>query len=239
MISKILKRIESVLSKTAVKLSYLEAIDINKSLERLNAYQSLGSIEDFQQLITDKTEKRLDCLEYGKFFEDFHSKLSNELSNIINRLIGSNANIYVTFKFDWNNHKSWVVVTGGENGEKFEIITPQIPLIGGCWSDHVAKRMAVGQVLVSAMLESVAIQLEFHAYNKGYNIKIHKIDKCFYGPLLYYSKDENGKAADNLNNCIGEHREYLPLLTQNNPEAYKYVLMYPDGRDYWKLYHDK
>lgn len=237
MLNNILEKLKSGLSRTTVKLSCEEAISMYKNLEELSEYQSLGSVENFRKLLADKESGFLDRMAYGKFFDDFNSDFISKLRDGIDRVKDGNSNIYVKFKFDWSTYKSWIVIEGGENGNKLEITTPQIPLIGGCWSDHVAKRMAVGQVFVSAMLESVFIQLEFIAYNNGYNVKVHKVDKCFYGPILFYTKNEDGSPYND--ECGDHHEEYLPLLTENHPEAYKHVLMYPNGRDYWEQYHDK
>jgi len=155
----------------------------------------------------------------------------------IEKILNCNKKVYVTFKFDWNNYNSWIVVTGADDGHECKLNTPQIPLLGGCWSDYVATRCITGQTLISAMLESVSIQLKFITKNNNKNTDIVKCDKCFYAPFLYYTVDESGNMCDGFN---GEktHKEYNDILKIQNPVAYKQICDLKSGENYWTKYHD-
>lgn len=155
--------------------------------------------------------------------------------------------IFVSFRFDINTYKSWVVLTARtyENGEMTStkevlIPTPEIQLIGGVWSNHVAMRMLDGQKFVSGMLDEVFYLLkysseyrihilDFPQYRKK-PMDIIKVDRCFYAPFLYLIDDENEE---------NHNIQYMDFLTENYPEAYHYALKCASFSEYLREYHDK
>lgn len=178
-------------------------------------------------------------MEENKIEYIFNSiRFSNKINEIENILL-ENKEVTVSFEFNWDNYKSYIVIKGTENQDVVKLETPQIPLIGGVWSNFVATRCITGQIMVSAMIESVYTQLLFMVkkYNLGANIA--KIDKCFYAPLMYYITDEQGNlAGSDIEKPIIKYSE---ILINKFPEQYKqiqelkseYGIVSPDK--YWKL----
>jgi hypothetical protein len=157
-------------------------------------------------------------------------------------ILTDSERIFVSFRFDWKTYESNIVLTGRTydfcgnaiNSLEGLLRTPQIPLIGGCWSNIVAMRMLQGQVLVSTMLENVTNALRYMHYNYNYknNVRgskypeIIKVDRCFYAPLLYLSPDNH--------DCT--NTEYMPYLADNYPQSYQYLL--EDREGFWHDYHE-
>lgn len=106
----------------------------------------------------------------------------SEISNIIK----SNKKIKVYFDFNWETYKSKIVAEGLDDGYKIYVDTPQVPLVGGCFSEYVYVRMVTGQMFVSNMLDMVSFNLDFTA-NQLINKCAHddkKVDK-FLSTLIY------------------------------------------------------
>lgn len=174
-----------------------------------------------------------------KSFETIFGSNGNSLliNNDIYKIINCNKKVYVSFKFDWENYNSWIVIKGEDDRSKYKIKTPQIPLIGGCWSNFVATRCMTGQILISAMLQSVTIQLRYLARNSNNNTEIITSDNCFYGPFLYYMVDENGIFCRGFEKNV--YKEYNNILKTQNPKAYKQVCELKEGENYWDKFHDR
>lgn len=150
----------------------------------------------------------------------------------ISDIIKFNKKIKVYFDFNWETYKSKIVAEGLDDGYKICIDTPQVPLVGGCFSEYVYVRMVTGQMFVSNMLDMVSFNLDFTAnkllntYNPGNEkVEIIKIDRCFYAPFLYTWK-ENGK------------KEYSHMLEDKYPEALKALKGLNPDENYWEKYHD-
>ena len=157
-------------------------------------------------------------------------------------LLVESDKIFVSFRFDWKTYESNIVLTGRKYSPSGDITysderllrTPQIPLMGGCWSNVVAMRMLQGQVLVSTMLENVTNALRYMHFNYDYRAKGHdgklpkivKVDRCLYAPLLYLSSDMH-----NYSNT-----EYMPYLQEKYPLAYQKLLENHEG--FWSEYHE-
>lgn len=173
----------------------------------------------------------------GDVYENLEKLFSigNKLQSIRNEeaidILKLNTNVIIGFVFDWQSNKSFITIKGKETREKIEIKTPQIPLIGGCWSDSVAKSCITGQIIVSAMLKCVRVQVDYIARKNNFNVNVIVNDKCFYAPLMYYMKGDVGKEAP--------HKEYHPILKEEYPEAYQNVLKLRDGENYWNMYYNK
>jgi hypothetical protein len=200
---------------------------------------SVTKITDPKSELTDSFYSELDT--QNMFLKNGCELQQHIYTNYRDLLVGSER-IFVSFRFDWNNYKSDIVLTGrtydlGGNVDKsVEVLlrTPQIPLVGGCWSNVVAMRMLQGQVLVSTMLENVTNALKYMHYNYDYRAKgkagrlpkIIKVDRCLYAPFLYLHP----------NNYTRKNAEYMPYLVENHPQAYQYLLENREG--FWSEYHD-
>lgn len=145
--------------------------------------------------------------------------------------------IFISFRFDIRTYKSWIIITGrtyDNNGDiltsdELLIETPEIPLVGGCWSNHVALRMCLGQNLVSTMLDSVYLCIKHDTssfYGDNRKIEVIKVDRCLYAPLMYKLNPKNEK-------------EYMDVLKERYPQAYEYAIKYPIFSEYLSEYHDK
>ncbi|WP_252249138.1 hypothetical protein [Clostridium sp. VAP23] len=154
----------------------------------------------------------------------------------IYNILKENKKVDIRFKFNWNDYTSVIKIIGKDNNEEHEYITPQIPLIGGAWSNLVATRCLTGQVFVSALLECVKIQLEFIAKDNNLNTEIIKHDNCFYAPFMQYKVDDNGKLAHGYDE--NTHTEYHELLKKHYPKAYEQIRNLREGENYWDKYHD-
>ena len=152
------------------------------------------------------------------------------LPNII-EFINSNKKIKIYFKFDWETYNSQIVIKGLDTQEEIMLDTPQIPLMGACFSNFVSTKMVIGQMFVSSMLEMVRFNLEYLANeryvidDRDYDIEIIKIDRCFYAPFLVRKNKE-------------KKEEYQPILEERYPEALEVLKNLKDGENYWKIYHD-
>ena len=155
----------------------------------------------------------------------------NELINILKE----NKNVLISFKFDWQSYKSWILVVGKEKNNKMEIETPQIPLLGGCWSDSVATRCITGQIFLSAMMECVKIQVEYIARHLRLDVCVYNNDKCFYAPFMYYNKG----SSFTVEHTDGEYeKEYHPILNERYPEAYQFVSNLNNNENFWEKFFD-
>ena len=201
--------------------------DSEKKLYRLDIKDGLENIEN----------KKIENLENKiKELNDVNNSL-NVLINAplcdnpittnynVEKILRENKFVDIRFKFDWNKYSSTIVIIGRDTNEEYEQRTPQIPLIGGAWSNFVATRCLTGQVFISSLLECVRLQLEFMAKEYDLNTTIIKHDNCFYAPYMTYMIDDNGN-------------EYHELLKNNYTEAYKQVINLKNGENYWEKYHD-
>lgn len=151
--------------------------------------------------------------------------------------------IFVSFRFCQKTLRSEIILTGRNYNstgcvifsKEMKFQAPDIPLIGGVWSNHVAMRMLAGQEMLSAMLDTTTKALQ---YNQLYHIgiaeqstKIVKVDRCFYAPFLYTL--EKPDFFTNLS-----EKQYMPFLKDNYPEAYTQVLQLQTANQYWRYYHD-
>lgn len=164
------------------------------------------------------------------FYEFFTEK--DKWKKIIELHYEANEKLFITFKFDWETYVSWVVITASDTKKEVLLRTPQIPTIGGVWSNHVASRMAVGQMMVSSMLEAARVNLNTIYISDTSNIEVIKVDRCFYAPLLYHLRDEGLPS-------FKEEKIYFPMLKENYPEAFVNILALSDTRLFWAKYHDK
>lgn len=151
----------------------------------------------------------------------------------ISDIMKHNEKIKVYFDFNWDTYKSKIVAEGLDDGFKIYVDTPQVPLIGGVFSEYVYVRMVTGQMFVSNMLDMVSFNLDFTANNVlssnkngTKKVEIVKIDRCFYAPFLYLSNRD-------------EEKEYSPMLKEKYPEALKVLKELKSGENYWDKYHDK
>ena len=192
--------------------------------------------------------KSLDRSEYEEAMKDQISSYENYFNSDlycgvihdedIKNLLKTNHKVLVSFRFDWESYESWIVVTGVLTGIKLEFITPQIPLIGGVWSNLVATRMITGQVLVSSLLECVKTQIEYVNESNNYDAEIIVVDKCFYAPFMYYTRNTYGKLCNGNGNESDTFKDYSYILTKGYPKSYKAVLALKSGESYWKTFHD-
>lgn len=163
-------------------------------------------------------------------------QLSNNLitrNGDIKYILKENKKVDIIFKFDWNDYTSVIKIIGRDNNQEYEYITPQIPLIGGAWSNLVATRCLTGQIFVSALLECVRIQLEFMIKDYDLDTEVIKHDNCFYAPFMKYRMNELSNSGDN------SHSEYHEILKKYYPESYKQVIDLKEGENYWDKYHDR
>ena len=58
----------------------------------------------------------------------------------INRILRENEFVDIRFKFNWNDYSSVIKIIGRNTNEEYNQNTPQIPLIGGVWSNLVASK---------------------------------------------------------------------------------------------------
>jgi len=196
-------------------------------------------------------EKGVEAQAREMLIED-SGRLQRHIFREMGDLLLTSDKVFVSFRFDWKTYKSNIVITGRayENGkitysqEKL-IRTPQIPLMGGVWSNAVAMRMLSGQVLVSAMLENTANAIKYGikydvddivTRSKGKPLEVVKIDRCMYAPLLHLS--EYNEAYEEISD------EYMDYLIENHKEAYNQLLKYKNDNlrllpaNFWKEYHD-
>lgn len=150
---------------------------------------------------------------------------NQELLNILK----ANRDVVISFIFDWQSYKSKILINGKNNKDKIELETPQIPLIGGCWSNSVATRCITGQIFVSAMMECVRVQVEFVAMKYAIDTNIHNDDRCLYAPLMYYQKLSNGEFAK-----FGEdyQKDFHSILKEKHSKAYQVVQNLKDNENY-------
>jgi hypothetical protein len=191
---------------------------------------------------SELTESAYSELELQNMFLKNGCELQRHIHTNFRTLLVDSERIFVSFRFDWETYESNIVLTGrtydlgGNVDTTVEglLRTPQIPLMGGCWSNVVAMRMLQGQVLVSTMLENVTNALKYMHYNYDYRAKgaagrlpkIVKVDRCLYAPFLYLHP----------NNYDHENAEYMPYLADNYPQAYQQLLENREG--FWTDYHD-
>lgn len=148
--------------------------------------------------------------------------------------------IFVSFKFDPSNCMQWIVLTGRKyvkNGRtktcRTYLPAPQIPIVGGVWSDRVAMRMLAGQNTVSCLIESVYQYIKTSAEFgiPAANVRINpsadivKVDRCLYAPFLYVMRDDGTKI-------------YMDFLKLRYPQAYEKVQEFPCFTEYLENYHD-
>ena len=152
----------------------------------------------------------------------------------VEKILKENKCVDIRFKFDWDDYSSVIKIIGQDTNEEYEQKTPQIPLIGGAWSNFVATKCLTGQVFISSLLECVKLQLEYMVKNSNWDTKIIKHDNCFYAPFMIYRIDDSGKFSSEKNS----HIEYHELLKNNYPEAYKQVINLKNDENYWEKYHD-
>lgn len=163
-------------------------------------------------------------------------------------IIQNNNNVKILFRFDWYIYNAWIVIKGCETEEEIYLSIPEIPLIGGCWSNAVAARMAVGQNYLRFLLDSVYRHVVYEAEDEAIRscfkhvCKVEKVDRCFYGPYLHLYDESflvNGdKPVEN--NPIRNDIEYMDILTEEYPMAYAAVLKSRQDKNFsfWDDYHD-
>ena len=127
-------------------------------------------------------------------------------ANVYN-LLEQNNILYIKHEFNWNTYDSRLVLVG--NNENIYFSMPQIPLIGGCWSNFVAQRMLMGQMYLQFIFDSAKSSLEFLCEMKNINCKIVACDNCFYAPYLYFYVDEKGKLVFRMKS--GKKRIYKAI----------------------------
>lgn len=201
------------------------------------------SIDDYS--VNDKVTIDAECERLKMFTRNF-PEIFYRYVDTNNDIFIKSDKIFVSFRFDHETCKSWIVLTGrtyDESGTQLSsdellIQTPHIPLFGGCWSNYMAMCMLTGQNLVSYMLDCTYQWLKYamkynlycnnfyHVNDRKKDIEIIKVDRCFYGPRLSL-KDEN------------DNEEYMSFLSEKYPESYEQVLKYPTWDEYWENYHDK
>lgn len=154
----------------------------------------------------------------------------------ISYILKENRKVDIRFKFNWKDYTSVIKIIGRDNNEEYEYLTPQIPLIGGAWSNLVATRCLTGQIFVSALLECVRIQLEFMVKDYNLDTEVIKHDNCFYAPFMEYCIDGNNKLSHPCDSDV--HSEYHEILKKHYPESYIQVINLKKGENYWDKYHD-
>lgn len=211
--------------------------------QREEQYRKEAEAQQHQREMEERAEQertRLIIKEFPNFLR-FQVDTTNDLFT-------KSDKIFLSFRFHYKDesYRSYIVFTGrtyDENGiqqssEELLVQTPHIPLIGGCWSNHVAMNMLAGQQLVSYLLENtywwLKYELAYSIYHRR-NIyaaetekkdtRIIKIDRCLYAPVLYLL-DKN------------DERKYMSFLSEKYPEAYEKVLQYPSMSAYLENYHD-
>lgn len=154
--------------------------------------------------------------------ESFLYSLTNNglfRTNEVYRLMKENDKIYIKHRFNWNAYESCLVLVG-ENGKEVRFLMPEIPLIGGCWSNYVAQRMLNGQMYLKFVFDVSKSALEFHNETNYTNCKIIVCDNCFYAPYLYFYRDKNGKLHE-----FDDYDEkvYMDYLMKEYPKAYEWL----------------
>lgn len=157
----------------------------------------------------------IDCINDG--FCDFYDMLLSEtiIKYCQQRNIKCDATLTVSYHLDRDACTAFILIKDTENPDPIiDILIKHPPIIGYCWSNQVARRLAIGQIYVSAFIHSICVLLEEISYELGQSWKIIGNDDCYYAPLLYFSRS----TEDNLNEpdiC------YIPHMVSQYPSAFE------------------
>ena len=150
------------------------------------------------------------------------------------RLLKENDTVYIKHEFNWNTYESRLALVGNYKTIYFPM--PEIPLIGGCWSNFVAQRMLNGQMYLNFVFGVAKSSLEFLCETDSINCKIVSCDNCFYAPYLYFYRDKKGK-LDGF--CDGDIKVYMNYLIKEYPKAYEWLQNRKDGEYFYEDYYVK
>lgn len=253
--NKVIAALAAIMPTTtvvSVGIAIAEAIGRRKAVNEIYQYKKalISSLES-EAKIQEKFSEYIDYISKINMDWDFTNSIDTD-----NEIFVNSDKIFVSFRFDLYTYESWVVLTGrtyDKSGKQLSsnemlIPTPQIPLIGGCWSNSVAMRMLRGQELVSMMLDEVYYWLKYAMkfyihYNIFYynpdrktDIEIIKIDRCLYAPFLYLTEENVWDDENDDGDC---EKIYMDFLTENYPEAYQNVQKHSSFTEYLREYHDK
>lgn len=167
----------------------------------------------------ERIMKKLEVIKYQQ--DSFQYDLMNNClfrnANVYN-LLEENNIVYIKHEFNWNTYDSRLVLVG--NNENIYFSMPQIPLVGGCWSNFVAQRMFIGQMYLKFIFDSAKSSLEFLCKTNNINCEIVACDNCFYAPYLYFYVNEDGQLNSSMDDC---KKVYMDYLIREYPSAYEWL----------------
>lgn len=157
-------------------------------------------------------------------------------SKEVTQLLKDNDVVYIRHEFNWNTYHSKLVLEGATGKLYFPM--PEIPLIGGCWSNFVAERMLHGQLYLQCTFRTAAASLRFYAEDNQCNCKIIACDNCFYAPYLYFVREKATGALETYHDVPTE-KVYMDYLINEHPKAYEWLMNHPDGKHFYDDFYVK
>lgn len=221
--------VNAIIQMAKLKLNYEEflfVIRCFKSFEISNDVifdclnnNNLDALYKNMDEIKEKRESFQDALLHNELFR------TSEVYEIMRK----ESVLYVKHEFNWASYESRLVLIGGEKRLCFPM--PQIPLIGGCWSNQVAQRMLMGQMFLQFCFKAATASLEFIKTVHQFSCKIVPCDNCFYAPYLYFNKNKD----DSMDKWGGDSPEkvYMDYLTKEYPEAYNWLMKQSDNQSFY------
>lgn len=150
-------------------------------------------------------------------------------------LMQTNEVLYLRHEFNWKTYESRLVLYG-ENG-RATFPMSQLPLIGGCWSNHVAQRMLNGQIFLKYVFDTAKASLANLAESHQWDCKIVACDNCFYAPFLFFYRDANGNLADG---CEEEREKvYMYYLIGVYPKAHQWIISHSEEESFYNDFYTK
>lgn len=223
---------------------------INIAINNLSKFENIQIIIKAYQSDEIKNELVYKCVENGNLDEIVkkNEELRNErdyfLYSLMNNglfreanvyhLLKENNTVYIKHEFNWNTYESRLALVG--NDKTIYFLMPEIPLIGGCWSNFVAQRMLNGQMYLKFVFEVAKSSLKFLCETDNIDCKIVSCDNCFYAPYLYFYMNKDGK-MDAF--CDDAEKVYMDYLIKEYPKAYEWLQNRENGKYFYDDFYVK
>ena len=221
--------VPAIILMAKLKLDYDEFLFVIRCFKSFEIYDDFifdclehNNLSALHENMNEVEEKR-NCFQHDLF----HNRLF--ITGEVEEIMCKESVLYLKHEFNWSTYESRLVLVGGE--KKLYFPMPQIPLMGGCWSNHVAQRMLMGQMYLQFVFKSAIASLEFLKATNFLSCKIVPCDNCFYAPYLYFYKNKDGS----MDQGGGDSPEkvYMEYLIKEYPEAYHWLMNRPDGQYFY------
>ncbi|MBC5726242.1 hypothetical protein H8S45_12345 [Agathobaculum sp. NSJ-28] len=157
----------------------------------------------------------INCINDG--FCDFYDILLRDtiIEYCQQRNVKCDSTLTVSYHLNRDACTACILIKDTENPDPIiDILIKHPPIIGGCWSNRVARRLAIGQLYVSAFIHSVCVFLEEISYELGQSWTVISNDDCYYAPLLYFSRETTDLLKE-TDIC------YIPHMVSKYPSAFE------------------